>query len=136
MLTVAARSKEVSAPDERRLRDAIRALARPVRVHLETAGGRRWTALQPEPAARLVATRLHQAIRDAAKRRDLAALQRLETALAFVAGGHTAGEAELVRRMEGLSGREIAGRIGRLPAPSSRPDTIEVRLSGLVIFEG
>ncbi|MEO6056166.1 MAG: hypothetical protein ABIQ49_04935, partial [Gemmatimonadales bacterium] len=59
----------------------------------------------------------------------------LERALAFAAGGHTAGEAQLVRRLADAEGAELAGALARIPAPTQRWEGIEVRVTGLVLFE-
>ena len=61
-------------------------------------------------------------------------MQRLERALAFTGGGHTAGEAMLVERLAHLSDHDLARSIARLPPPSPQPEGLEVRLSGLVLF--
>jgi hypothetical protein len=60
---------------------------------------------------------------------------RLERALAFVAGGHTAGEAMLVRRLADADPPALAAGLARIPATSACWDAIDVRLTGLVIFE-
>jgi hypothetical protein len=99
------------------------------------AASRRWTCPEPDTVARDVARRLRQATHQAARARDLRALQRLELALDFVSGGHTAGEAALVRQLSELSPRELAQAIARLPAATPRPEAIEARLSGVVLFE-
>lgn len=134
MLVLAAGADECVAPNESRVRSAVAALVEPIRSHLSTARGRCWSGVEPDTAARRVAGRLHHAVQRAARRRDGAALQRLERALAFVAGGHTAGEAMLLERLAGLPDRDLAKSIPRLPPPSPRPEALEVRLSGLVLF--
>jgi hypothetical protein len=117
---------------------AAAALARlvvPIREHLARVGGRRWTTTEPEPAARALAVRLGRDVREAARRRDALLLSRLEHALAFVAGGHTAGKALLVRRLVEAEARELSGALARLPAPTPRWEAIGVRVTGLVLFE-
>jgi hypothetical protein len=123
----------VAAPAK--VRAALDRLAARVRERLALAIARRWTAGDPDPGARRLAARLAEAIREAARRRDARALARLERALAFTAGGHTAGEALLVRRLADAGERELASWTARLPAPTARWDAIEVRLTGLVLFE-
>ena len=115
MLSAAARSEELIVPEECRIREALRALADPIRRHLSMAGGRRWATAEPEPSARCLTLRLHEAIRRAARRRDITALQRLERALAFVGGGHTAGETAVVAAARRVTGPRRSGMGG---APS------------------
>jgi superfamily II DNA or RNA helicase len=118
-----------------RVRVALDRLASPIRERLALTNARRWTAGDPDPSARRLAARLAESIREAARMRDERALTRLERALAFTAGGHTAGEAMLVRRLADASDGELASWTARLPAPTPRWDAIEVRLTGLVLFE-
>jgi hypothetical protein len=99
------------------------------------AASRRWTCPEPDAVARAVAQRLRQAIQRAARSRDFPALDRLERALDFVRGGHTAGEAALVRGLLELDARQLARAVARLPPATPRPETIEARLSGVVLFE-
>lgn len=134
MISAAAGATDVIAPHAADVRDALRALVGPIRAHLATAGGRRWTGAQPDAGACRVMGRLRDAARRAARQRDASTLQRLERAMEFVGGGHTAGEAVLVRRLAELSDRELPGWLARLPLPYPRPDVVEVRLSGLVLF--
>jgi len=134
-LLEAAKSEDVVASTAAAVRRALDALTAPMRARLATAGARRWTAAEPEPSARRLAARLHSAVREAARRRDVPALTRLERALSFVAGGHTAGEADLVRRLAEAGPGELAASVGRLPAPTPRWESVEARVSGLVIFE-
>jgi hypothetical protein len=109
-------------------------LAIPIRERLALANARRWTAGDPDPFARRIAARLAESIREAARMRDGRALTRLERALAFTAGGHTAGEAMLVRTLADAGEGELASWTVRVPAPTPRWDAIEVRLTGLVLF--
>lgn len=121
--------------DPTALRTALDALTAPIRARLSLAAGRRWLAGEPSAAARGVADRLSQAVADAARRRDRRMLARLERALRFVAGGHTAGESMLLDRMAGTSTAELLAWLDRVPATESRSDTVEVRLTGVIVFE-
>jgi superfamily II DNA or RNA helicase len=132
----AATPRTASSPvGEERRRLAIRSLSSPIRNHLAMAASRRWTCPEPDAVARAVAQRLRQAIQRAARSRDFPALDRLERALDFVRGGHTAGEAALVRGLLELDARQLARAVARLPPATPRPETIEARLSGVVLFE-
>ena len=110
---LAALRSEVALPaDRHRISAALDRLAGPIRAHLARVGVRRWTTAEPEPAARALAVRLGGGVREAARRRDGALLARLERALAFAAGGHTAGEALLVRRLAAADPRELTQCVG------------------------
>lgn len=134
-LVEAARSGAGCAAPAAVLGRALDRLTAPIRARLAVAGARRWTAAEPEPSARRLAARLQASVRAAARRRDVPALTRLERALAFVAGGHTAGEAELVRRLAEVDAAELARWTGRLPAPTPRWESVEARVTGVVVFE-
>ncbi|HEX2637567.1 MAG TPA: DEAD/DEAH box helicase [Gemmatimonadales bacterium] len=134
-LLEAARAEESGAIPAAALGRALGSLAGPIRARLALAAGRRWTAAEPESCARRLAVRLQAAVREAARRRDIAGLGRLERALAFVAGGHTAGESELVARLADAPAPALAAWTGRLPAPTARREPVEARLTGLVLFE-
>lgn len=134
-LIEASRAGEVTPAASEAVRIALDRLTAPIRERLVLAGARRWAAADPDPCARRLAARLSEMIRAAARRRDQSELVRLERALAFAAGGHTAGEARLVRRLADADAGELGRWAVRVPAPTARPDVIEVRLSGLVLFE-
>jgi hypothetical protein len=87
-----------------------------------------------DAAVRCLAARLGIAVQHAARRRDFRALERLERALAFASGGHTTGEAALLRRLSEATDRDLFKAISTLPPATPRPDAIEVRISGLVLF--
>jgi hypothetical protein len=132
-LAEAATSHSV-APDPARLRDALSLVAGPARSRLALARGSRWAAPAAHPIAHQVSHRLHQGIRDAARRRDLETLAGLERALAFVGRGHTAGESLELERLAGMPDGEFSRRVLQLPAPRSRWDAIEARLGGVLLF--
>jgi hypothetical protein len=98
--------------------------------------GRRWCLADAGAPARVVAARLQGAVRAAARRRDLTELDRLERALGFVAGGHTAGEAMLLERLAQHTAARIARASSRMPAPTPRWGPAEPRLEGLLLFVG
>ena len=135
-LTAAAGCHAQCPPDQRRLHAALVQLAEPIRSRLAAAGECRWAMAGPELPGRAVAAVLQQAIRDAARRRDAAALEALDRALGFVAGGHTAGETMLLSRLAAASGAELVRWAARLPAPSPRWGAVEARLSGVLLFVG
>jgi hypothetical protein len=63
------------------------------------------------------------------------ALARLERAMNFVGGGHTAGEDMWLDRMAEASTEDLLAWLHQVPAPESRTDPIEIRLTGIVVFE-
>jgi len=126
---------ESRAVDPTLLRTALDALANPIRARLALAAGRRWLAAEPSASARRIADRLSHAVADAARRRDRRALARLERALRFVAAGHTAGEAMLLDRAVEAPTADLLAWLDRVPVPDWRSDPIEVRLTGIIVFE-
>ena len=133
-LAAAALSTEHSPVDDRQRRHALKSLVAPIRAHLAVAAERRWIGADADLEARCLATRLGHAVHQAAQQRDGRALQRLERALAFTSGGHTAGEVALIRGLLAVNDLELLDAIDRLPPATPRPEAIEVRISGLVIF--
>jgi superfamily II DNA or RNA helicase len=133
-LELAARSESTRAAAAERLEQAMSYLARPVGGRLRLLAGHRWAAAAPRAAARELAERLHHQVQAAARGRNAVALAQLERALGFVTGGHTAGEALLIRRLIGLSDGELGRRIPRVPEATPRWGAVEVRLTGLVLF--
>jgi hypothetical protein len=134
-LRAAAASDRRTPPAPALVRQALDRLVAPVRARLALAAARSWTAAEPDTAARRLALRLGELVRAAARRRDGGELVRLERALAFVAGGHTAGEAMLVRRLADAGAPALAARLPGIPGTSAHWDAIDVRLTGLVVFE-
>jgi hypothetical protein len=81
----------------------------------------------------VVALRLSELIRKAARLRDDLRLADLERALAFVGGGHTAGEEMMLERLSEADDDELTSRLSQtLPQPDW--EGVEVRLTGLIVF--
>lgn len=132
-LVLAATQHEPRVVDPDELRTYLELLTPLIRSRLALTRGRRWLAPDPGPSARVVAERLGQLIRQAARLRQDARLSELEAALAFVSGGHTAGEERLIEMLAEVSDRELVSRLsGVLPQPAWHG--IEARLTGLIIF--
>jgi hypothetical protein len=129
-----AASARAGEPDEARLAAGLALLAEPIRARLSAARAHRWAGAASDSASRSVAAKLQDGIRAAARGRDSAALDRLERALGFVAGGHTAGEGMLLARLAGLSAAQLARAAGTLPAPAPRWGAVEARVEGVVLF--
>jgi superfamily II DNA or RNA helicase len=134
-LLEAARAETPTAIGAEQVQAALDGLAGPIRARLTLAAGRRWASAEPTCSARRVAERLGRAVADVARRRDRRELERLERAMRFVAGGHTAGEAMLMDRMADAAERDLLAWVGRMPAPAPRGDPIEARLTGIIVFE-
>jgi superfamily II DNA or RNA helicase len=130
----AAASLERMAPAPGLLHQALDRLTGPLRERLAVVAARRWMVAEPDPAARRLVHRLGELVNAAARRRDAAELTRLERALGFAAGGHTAGESVLVGRLASGDAAALAAGIGRTPGASARWDAIDVGLIGLVVF--
>jgi hypothetical protein len=60
-------------------------------------------------------------------------LSQLERGLAFVAGGHTAGEEMMLDRLVDGTDRDLTARLSRV-MPQPDWDGIEVRLTGLIVY--
>jgi hypothetical protein len=133
-LEVAAAQKETLAVERDRITHWLSLLASPIRERLALTRSHRWITPDPAPAACELAARLQHLIREAARRHQAPRLAQLERALAFVAGGHTAGEAMLVARLAKASGPEVSGALGKLPKVHPTCGGIEVRLNGMIVF--
>jgi superfamily II DNA or RNA helicase len=125
---------EAGEPDGDRLSTALALLAEPMRKRISAARAHRWAAPASGSAGRSIAARLQEGIREAARCRDASALDRLERALGFVAGGHTAGEEMLLERLAELGPAELTRAAARLPAPAPRWGAVEARMEGVVVF--
>jgi hypothetical protein len=80
-----------------------------------------------------VALRLSELIRKAARLRDDRRLSELERGMAFVGGGHTAGEEMMLERLSVASDAELTSTLSQtLPQPDW--EGIEVRLTGFIVF--
>ncbi|MFI5235950.1 MAG: helicase-related protein [Gemmatimonadales bacterium] len=101
---------------------------------LRRAAADRWAVIEPDAAARALAGRLHTEAASAARRRDLKELTRLERGLNFVARGHTAGEALMVRRWTALSMPELLAALDRLPPGTGAPPAPAFRVLGMILL--
>jgi len=127
----AQRNELIVGPDE--LRTYLELLTPIIRTRMAVTRGRRWLTPDPGCSARAVAERLSFLIRDAAKLRQDTRLSELEAALAFVAGGHTAGEERLLDKLVGVPARDLVQALSGV-APQAAWEGVEVRLTGLIVF--
>lgn len=109
-------------------------LAAPIRERLMAIRGRYWAVREPSPSVKRLTQQLHTLISDAARGRETGRLRRLERALEFVSGGHTAGETMLIEQL--AAGGHAERLLSRYPGERQRWDEIEVRLTGVVVFGG
>ena len=117
---------------EDRLQSCLGLLAGPIRERLGAIRGRYWIAREATPSVKRLTRRLHGLISDAARQRDTVRLRRLERALEFVSGGHTAGEAILIEQL--AEDGQIEEGLSAWPPQRQGWDEIEVRLTGLIMF--
>jgi hypothetical protein len=133
-LAAAAGSPPVEAREPARLRAALELLAAPIRSRLAASRGSRWSPPAADPVAHQLSMRLHRAVREAARRRDLEALAGLERALGFVGRGHTAGESLELERLAALPDGSFEREASRLPPAPGAWSAIEPRLVGVLLF--
>jgi hypothetical protein len=122
------------APSRVTISGALARLAGPIRERMRQLRGTRWMDRLPSPAARLLIARLQALGRTAARRRDGATLDRVQAALRFVAGSHTAGERILIAQLATASRHELEQAIVRMPPASAPLDALTCRLTGLIVF--
>jgi len=119
-----------SAADRNKALAAVQRVAREIGERMRRG---RWAATQPTQGLRPLIYRLrHEAVR-AARDRDGASLRRLDDALRFLAGGHTAGEEAMIVRLS----QSEAGVVATADYPPADPPVypMEMRLTGLIIFQ-
>ena len=92
----------------------------------------RWAATQPTHGLRPLIYRLRNEAVRAARDRDGPSLRRLDDALRFLAGGHTAGEDALIERLSRSESSMIA--TADYPPADVPPHQTEIGLTGLIIF--
>jgi predicted transcriptional regulator len=132
-LALALRADAAETVGEAEAAEWIARVVPTVRARLRLAASARWVG-EPSAAARLLVQRLQQLARTAARRRDRGRLLALERALRFVAGGHTAGEAALVRALAEADTGAVLDALRSLPAPSAEPGAVAARVTGLIVL--
>jgi hypothetical protein len=116
------------------LRAGLRLLAGAVRERIRAVRLVQWETPALLPAARQVVARLGGLARDAARRRDAGALAQVRRAMAVAAGGHTAGEVQLLERLTSAPDRDVIGALTRLPDPVAVPAILEAQVTGVILF--
>jgi hypothetical protein len=135
-LRYAAGCQEIRPAPADRLGDVLDAATAPLKSRLAIASGRRWSGAASSLAAGRLVERLRPLMTEAARRRGPARLSLLEGGLRFAARGHTAGELLLLEGMAGLGERQLLAALATLPPAPGRADAVELRLTGVVLFEG
>jgi superfamily II DNA or RNA helicase len=133
-LIEAAAQIEVNRINDARLRTWLLPLAAAIKERLTLAGSRRWLVPEPASGSRQVLARLQGFIREAARLHQPDRLLQLEQAMAFITRGHTAGETALIERLAESSDAQLHSALPTLPRPTLRRHSIEVRLTGLILF--
>jgi hypothetical protein len=133
-LDQAADRVDIRPIDDARLRTWLVPLAVAIKERLTLAGSRRWIVPEPASRARRVAARLLMFTREAARMHRPDRLMQLEQAMGFVTRGHTAGEAALIERLAESTDAELNAALSTLPRRTARWDSIEVKITGLVLF--
>ena len=105
-----------------------------IRENLSRLSARYWADGVRIPEARILLRRLRVMGASAARRRDSEALNRLDRAFRFVAGGHTAGEEALIAELALLSDEQVGERLPSLPAPQSIVTAGAPILIGVIVF--
>jgi hypothetical protein len=123
-----------AAPSDEAVRSALARLAPLIRDRTRVLRQSRWLDATPASACRKLIGRLQALARVAARRRDAGRLAQLQTRMQFAAGGHTAGERALLASLAQRSDRELERALATLPPPSPAWESIQCRLTGLIVF--
>jgi len=133
-LMAALESDSAAAPTEGEIERARMRLWPALRAQLAEADRGRWSRHRASPESRMLARRLHQLARAAARRRDAMALASADRGLRFVALGHTAGEEMLTVELLALSDRALLERLHHLPLRSVASAPLLPVITGVLIF--
>jgi hypothetical protein len=105
-----------------------------VRARMSELLGPRWGPGPLSPASRQVMGRLRRLGAAAARRRETSALDLIDRALRFVAGGHTAGEEALIGDLLAGDDRVLLRTLPTLPRPTPLLCPQPPTLTGLILF--
>ncbi len=132
-LDLAAGSAAVPAP-ARQVRLALERIGAVVRERVRAIRRAAWESRAPGPAARVLLARLDPIARSAARQRDAGALDRVQRAIAFAAGGHSAGDVAEVARLARLPDPGLIAALRHLPARTSASSALQARVTGVILF--
>jgi hypothetical protein len=133
-LRQAATAQEASPPSPAAIRALLTSLVPHLRALLRGASAHRVAGLPVSANALRLGRRLRALAARAARQREAESLARLTRALAFCAGGHTAGEAMLVSSLLSLGDDALLARLPGLPESPPVPAPLQPRLTGLIVF--
>ncbi len=133
-LATATESIEVLPVGREELEEAIAVLIVAVRDRLRCAARDRWVPATLTPEAHRLIRRLRNIAARAARNRDADMLERLDRAIRFAGGGHTAGEASLVGALAAAPEVNLRRQIAELPSPSRTWGPLAPKLTGLILF--
>jgi len=112
----------------------IGSLSPSVRGLLRAASGFRVSGVAPTPGALRLGRRLRSLATEAARCRDYDRLTRIERALRFCTGGHTAGEEMLIDHLSNLDVTNLDAELENIPDPSPVPTALRPRVTGVLVF--
>jgi superfamily II DNA or RNA helicase len=130
----AARASAVAPPTEAEQREIHSSLAGPLRALLQQAASHRIAGATSGKAALRLGKRLQQLAAIAARRRDASQLEVLESAFAFVTGGHTAGEERLIETLASLDDEHLSAHLVSLPRATPMDGPLRPVLTGVIKF--
>ncbi len=133
---LAAASCRGNPVDSAQMHRGIASLAPVIQGHMQRLREARWTMPQLTPDQRRIIRALQALATQSARHRDAATLGRIEQALHFIRGGHTAGEDMVLKELARLSEENLLQRLPSLPQGDTKIGALEVRISGLVLFVG
>jgi helicase-like protein len=133
-LDLAAKHSEREPVDPNLLQQQLARLTRPIQERVAAVRSRRWLLPESNPEVSRALSVLQKLVGRAARRHDHGALAELERAIAFLAGGHTAGEVLLTEMLAQADQTAIRTLLKELPSASPEVEQIEIKLTGLIFF--
>ncbi len=115
---------------------AVANLVPVIQGHMQRLRRARWTIPHLTPDQRRIIRTLQVLATRFARHRDAATLSRIEQAMHFVRGGHTAGEDTVLKELARLSEDDLIRRLPSLPQGDTQIGALEVRINGLILFVG
>ncbi|HEX5819126.1 MAG TPA: helicase-related protein [Gemmatimonadales bacterium] len=114
-------------------RAVLTRIAGHLRMRVQASQRSAWQPMPGREGVTRLLARLWEFARRAARDRDQPLLARLQAAVRFVGGGHTAGEAALVARLADADDTTLRRALASLP-PATGADLPTLRLVGAIVF--
>lgn len=127
-------AEEAAPPSAAEAGEIIDSLTGTIRELLRRASDYRIAGVLPNQPALALGKRLRRLAEVALRRRDTRQMLLLESAFAFSAGGHTAGEEQLIASLLDLEDQHLLARLPALPRASAPAELLRPRLTGLICF--